>query len=121
VSERPDRGAPVQRVPPPLLRRVLRLDADDRHGPRSLGLYVTAYVDDTATMNNTRWKMMDRLIAKAAASPLRYALDNNETYTDPKTGTRVYGLADNGGVHQVPRLPCWDSTAMPDTTQSRLH
>jgi len=27
-----------------------------------------------------------------AASPLRYALDNNETYTDPTTGTRVYGL-----------------------------
>jgi hypothetical protein len=56
------------------------------------GLHVEANVGDMVSMNNTRWKMMDRLIAEAAASPLRYALDNNETYMDPTTGTRVYGL-----------------------------
>jgi len=55
-------------------------------------VYVEAYVGDMVSMNNTRWKMMDRLIAEAAVSPLRYFLDNNETYTDPTTGTRVYGI-----------------------------
>jgi hypothetical protein len=37
--------------------------------------------------------MMRRLIIKqAAAAPLRYALDNNESYKDPTTGAGVHGL-----------------------------
>ncbi|XP_066398417.1 L-type lectin-domain containing receptor kinase IX.1-like [Miscanthus floridulus] len=53
---------------------------------------VSVYVDDMVSMNNTRWKMMNRLIAQAAAAPLRYALDNNESYKDPTTGIGVHGL-----------------------------
>ncbi|XP_066391748.1 cysteine-rich receptor-like protein kinase 37 [Miscanthus floridulus] len=40
-------------------------------------------------MNNTRWKMMKRLIEQAATAP---ALDNNESYKDPTTGAGVHGL-----------------------------
>ncbi|TVU42271.1 hypothetical protein EJB05_08665, partial [Eragrostis curvula] len=47
-----------------------------------------AYVEDMVTMNNSRWRMMNRLIPEAAVAPLRYA-NGSELYKD---SILTYGL-----------------------------
>ncbi|TVU25997.1 hypothetical protein EJB05_28521, partial [Eragrostis curvula] len=47
-----------------------------------------AYVEDVVTMNNSRWRLMDRLINDATTSPQRFA-SGKEVY---KNSTMTYGL-----------------------------
>lgn len=55
-----------------------------------LNLWVSSYVDDVASWNNTRWTMMNQLIEEAAASPARFA-NGSEVYVKDNAST-VYGL-----------------------------
>lgn len=56
-------------------------------GPR-YDSFVNTYVNDTVTMNNSRWSMMEKLIHKAVAS-FQWMANGNELY---KVSTRMYGL-----------------------------
>lgn len=50
--------------------------------------FLNIYVDDTVTMNKSRWRMMEKLIPKAVESRHRYA-NGSELY---KGSIRTYGL-----------------------------
>jgi hypothetical protein len=73
------------------------------------GLHVEANVGDMVSMNNTRWKMMDRLIA----APVRLGQQRDVHGPDDRyscvRASAVQEGPDDGGVHQVPQLPCSDS------------
>ncbi|CAL4994334.1 unnamed protein product [Urochloa decumbens] len=55
-----------------------------------LSLWVADFVDDVASWNGTRWKLMNRLVQEAAASPQRLA-NGSEPYGKDSTNM-VYGM-----------------------------